>query len=149
MKIKPLLSAKQLTPLIEILIVITFFSGTAVILAQIFAKAYNDSLLAHDINSATLFVGECAERIRASEYETVFTPECLPGFEKDAESSIYRTYIGSEFEAVPKATAYAEVIFDAVMEKTEAGSLLTGTLICTRVDGTELISIKVAVYYGN
>ena len=153
MKVKPILSSRQLTPLIEILIVITFFASATAVLAQIFAKAHNDSRLAHDINSAALFVGECAERVRAADLETALSAGCLPGFEAEDGASaaggrIFCAYLDSDFNTVSRELAYATVSYEAgTKEVGAAGVLLTGLFVCTRKDGEELIGINTAVFY--
>ena len=156
MKLKPILSSRQLTPLIEILIVLTFFASATAVLAQIFAKAHNDSRLAHDINNAVLFVGECAERVRTAGFDEVISAGGLPGFRQgDTEMSGaagdegYSAYLDSDFTAASKATAYATVSCRIDVSETAAGRLLKARFVCIRKDGEELASINTAVFYEN
>ena len=147
MKIKPVLSTKQLTPLIEIIIVMVFFAGASVILVQVFAKAHNDSRFAHDINNATLFVGECAERIRLTEdYDGVLDALISNGFEKTGDGHGYIVYLDANFSSASKITAYSVITFDASVKDTEAGQLMTGQFVCMRNDGVELIRMDTAAF---
>ena len=146
---KIFLSAKQLTPLIEIILTLAFFAGVSTILLQIFAGAHNNSRLAHDINNATLFVSECAERIRTSDnYDTISDALYLSGFEKAEGGYVYRAYLDGDFTSTPKDTAYSTVTFEASVKDTGRGRLLTGQFVCARKDGKELFSIETAVFFA-
>jgi len=147
MKIKPVLSTKQLTPLIEIIIVMVFFAGASVILVQVFAKAHNDSRFAHDINNATLFVGECAERIRlAEDYGGVLDALYSSGFEKNGDGHEFSAYLDVNFLPASGVAVYSAVTFDASVKDTEAGRLMTGQFVCMRNDGVELIRMDTAAF---
>ena len=147
MRFKPVLSAKQLTPLIEIIIVMVFFAGASAILVQVFAKAHNDSRFAHDINNATLFAGECAERIRmAEDYDGLLDALYSNGFEESADSREYNAYLDADFSAAHRDAAYSVITFEASVRDTEAGRLVTGLFVCIRNDGVELISMETAAF---
>lgn len=150
MKTKPILSAKQLTPLIEIILVMAFFAGASTILIQVFAKAHNDSRLAHDINSATLYISECAERIRAAEsYEAISDALHRSGFENNDNDYVYIVYLDAGFCSVHKDISYSTVSFEVSIKDTQAGKLITGHFACIRKDGEELISMDTAVHMHN
>ena len=147
-KSKIILSAKQLTPLIEIILTLAFFAGVSTILLQIFAGAHNNSRLAHDINNATLFVGECAERIRtADHYDAVSDALYLRGFEKAEGEHVYLAYLDGDFASAPKDKAYSTVTFEASVTDAGQGRLLTGQFVCTRRDGKELFRAETAVFF--
>ena len=146
---KIFLSAKQLTPLIEIILTLAFFAGVSTILLQIFAGAHTNSRLAHDINNATLFVGECAERIRTSDhYDTVSDTLYLSGFEKSEGGHVYHAYLDGDFDSAPKNAAYSTVTFEASVKDTVQGRLLTGQFVCVRRDGKELFRAETAVFFA-
>lgn len=148
MKTKAVLSAKQLTPLIEMIIALAFFTVTSTILAQLFARAHKDSRFAHDMNNATLFVAECAEKIRsAGAYGAV--PDLLghEGFEAGGGEHVYHAYLDGGFSPVAADEAYATVTFAFVVKETAAGRLLTGQFVCIRKDGKELAGIEAAVFF--
>ena len=141
------LSAGQLTPLIEIIIAVAFFAVTSTILVQVFAKAYNDSRFAHDVNNATLFVSECIERVRTSDsYDNVVNELLLLGYEKDEDGRIFTITLDNGFSPVSGEGAYSTVILVLVKENNEAGCLITGRFISTRLDGRELASMDTAKF---
>jgi len=147
MRTKPILSAKQLTPLIEIIIAMVFFAGASIILVQVFAKAHNDSRFAHDINNATLFVGECAEKIRlADNYNGILEVLYLHGFAGSDDGNTYNAFLDIDFSPAQKAEAYSTMTFEAVINDNEAGRLITGRFVCIRKDGIELISLGTATF---
>ena len=151
MRTKPIISAKQLTPLIEIILALVFFAITSTILVRVFSRAHNDSRLAHDINNATLFVSECAERIRtADSLDAISDSLTHLGFEYDSKGGGYRAILSSDFTPVssdsPSRAAYTTVSFEMKAKDTSAGRLVTGQFICTRNDNEELISINTAVF---
>lgn len=157
MRTKPIISAKQLTPLIEIILALVFFAITSTILVRVFSRAHNDSRLAHDINSATLFVGECAEKIKtADSLDAISALLTHSGFVYDAKGGGYRADLDSGFNSISDAaqkppaaasskTAYVAVAFEIKARETGAGRLVTGRFVCTRYDGVELIRIDTAV----
>ena len=147
MRTKPILSAKQLTPLIEIILAMVFFSVASTVLVQVFAKAHNDSRFAHDINNATLFVGECAENIHISDdYGAVLDALYSSGFEMVERNHLFHAYFDTDFSPAPRDTAYSTVTFELSAKDTEAGQLLTGQFICARKDGKELVNMETAVF---
>jgi len=147
MKSKPIFSTKQLAPLIEIIIAVAFFATASTILIRVFSQAHNNSRLAHDINNATLFVGECAENIRASkDYNSVLGALGSAGFVKSEDSNVYHIYFDEEFSTTESDEVYATVTFAITMEDNGAGRLLSGRFICERTDGEELVSMETAVF---
>ena len=142
-----MLSAKNITPLVEIIIAVAFFAGASVIIAQIFAKAHIDSTLAHDINNATLYVRECVEQIRLVDYDGELESLCPEGFEKGDGDYVYCAFLDEEFAETVSSLAYTTVVFEFDIDESPAGYLLSGQFACTRKDGTELIRIDTAVFY--
>ena len=141
------LSAGQLTPLIEIIIAVAFFAGTSTILVQVFAKAYNDSRFAHDVNNATLFVSECIERVRTSDsYDNIVNELLLIGFDKDDNERVFTITLDDGFSPVSEEGAYSAVTLVLIKEDNEAGSLITGRFTSTRRDGRELALMNTAKF---
>ena len=144
-----IISAKQLTPLIEIILAMAFFAGTSTILIQVFSKAHADSRLAHDINNATLLISECIEQIRrADSFDAVTNVLDIADFEKDDNEHIYRVYLDSSFLSTLKDSAYSTIDFVVHSENTKAGQLVIGQFVCIRGDGKELVSMDTAVFFA-
>ena len=146
MKRRATLSAKQLLPLIEIILAVTFFAGASIILAQVFAKAHTNSRYAHDINNAVLFISECAEKLKTSEYDGMLNTLHAIGFEKD--DNAYYAYLDEKFSVTSKGLAYLTVAFESSEKGAGAGRLITGQFICLRKDGIELARIDTAVFFA-
>ena len=174
MKKKSILSTKQLTPLIEIIIVMAFFAVAATILVQVFAKAHADSQLAHDINMATLYASEYAEQFRVSgAYDSVISILLLGGFQEtdnkenddfdnsgivikknnystDSNVIINNNYyicLDNSFSPISKDAAHVVVTIKLLLTMTDAGQLLTGQIVCVRKDDTELVSLEIAAFF--
>jgi len=171
MKTKLILSAKQLTPLIEIILAMAFFAATSTILIQVFSKAHTDSRLAHDINSAMLFVSEYVEQIRrADTYSAVEEVLFRGGFQEadsttvtaagnDSENDkidstksdnssgiVFIIYLDDSFSPILRNAAYANVTYEISIKEGKAGSLITGQFVCIRKDGKELVRMDTAVF---
>ena len=150
MKAKKVLSAKQFISLIEIIIALVFFAVAAVIILRLFSEAHNTSRLAHDINNATLFVTECAEKLRVSDFDTfpdILDNEGFTDVRNDNSDYTYHAYLDENFIPTQKSSEYSTTTLSITVRETEAGILLTGRLVCIRKDLVELIGIDVAAFY--
>ena len=147
MSIKPMLSTKNLTPLLEVIIAVAFFSASAVVLAQVFASAHISSTLAHDINNATLYVRQCAEQIHLMDFDDTTVSIFLDGFEKGSAENTYIAFLDEDFSKTTEATAYTTVVFEFDTDENTVGFLLSGQFTCTRKDNVELIRIDAAAFY--
>ena len=151
MKTRKVLSAKQFISLIEIIIALVFFAIASVVLLRLFSEAHNTSRLAHDINNATLFVTECAERLRVSTFETFTVELDKMGFKDITKTDvdyIYCAYLDENFIPTPVSVKYLAATLSFSVTETVAGHLLTGHLVCIRGDSEELIGIDIAAFYA-
>jgi len=147
MRNRLILSSKHLAPLVEIIIAVVFFAGVSTILVQVFATAHNNSRFAHDINNATLFVSECAERIRTSDsYDAFIDALHQSGFHDGDNDNAYYAYLDASFSPTSRDFAYTMVTFEASVKDSEAGRLVSGQFVCVRRDGNELIRMDTAVF---
>lgn len=125
--------------LLEMMLSILFFSISAAVCVQVYAKAHLRSREAGDLNQAVICVSSAAEVLLHEGVNGLL--EQIPEPEK-AEDGVFCLYYTEDWMPTEAKQAYARLTV-SVREQEE---MLYGELKASRMDGTEIYSLDVRAY---
>lgn len=130
------LSSRSFTPLIEILIVLLFFSFVLTVVLEVFAASEAKSVLSADINRAVLVAEDCAEHLKGKGVQLYNGTEILEGFasEKSGASRLYTRMLDRDWNRVADEEEAHYLIQVTLTEaKSQSGTLISGNIIVYRI----------------
>ncbi len=136
------LSSRSITPLVEIVIVLFFFSLLCTVVVEMFVSSEQKSRLSADVAQAVIVAGDCAERLKGDSAAAAAGDRLPNGYERREEEGRAILSCGLDEGWNQTLSGEPRFLIEQVLstEPADAGTLVSGRIDvyrCTYQDGTE------------